>query len=158
MFALKKYKKIFSYGVSSILLLSTFFVIANSVTQSAQLEYIYDLPQETIAMHFEEYNVFSSSSSNMDHKVSSKLWLLSGAYKVGTLVLDETQPCTITIKHTLGDAKALVYFASKKSILLISPSTTSVTLDAGTYDFYCIGKHFIGSINFEVPFQPTERV
>lgn len=148
-------RKKLSYGISVVLSLSSFFIIAKSAAQSTQLEYIYDLPQEKIVAHLDQYTVLSSTSETIDHKVTSHLWLLSGAYKVGTLSLNETQTCTISIKRILGDVKAVVYSTSKGAILSTSPNSTSVTLNAGSYDLYCIGKHFVGSVDFETPFHLT---
>lgn len=148
-------RKKFSYGINFILLLSSFFIIAKSAAQSTQLEYIYDLPQEKIISHLDQYTVLSSTSDIMDHRVTSHLCLLSGAYKVGTLTLNEAQTCTISINRILGDAKVIVYSTSKREVLLTSPNSTSVTLNADSYDLYCIGKHFVGSVDFETPFHLT---
>ena len=121
-------------------------VIVVSIHRANTLEYIYDLPEEELYAHLEEYTT-SSIDVSTGNQISSHLQWLSGACKIGTISIQDATPFDITAVCRMGTVKLLfcsnpdqltIWTVSDKSTLLLQPSS---------YDVYCIGKHFWGSVN-----------
>ncbi len=122
-------------------------VILVSITRAKNMEYIYDLPEgELQEVLLSGQYITSSLDISMDGQLSSRQHWLTGACPIGTLSSREPQAYTIELTRTMGQGK--VAFSSHGGELVLWEPTDDnrITLDGGSYDVYCVGKHFWGSV------------
>ncbi len=143
-----KRKRIIKIVITCIALLT----VISSIYRSFQLEYIYGLPENEVFYHLDKYST-SSIDSNTDHNFSSNFWWFSGACPIGSFYLPQEQVCTVSVRQYIGDIKIFFFSQEGKPTVWKSADNTSIPLASGSYKVYCIGKHFFGSVEIDLPLQ-----
>ena len=144
-----KRKKIAKINVACIACIAC-LTIVSSIYRSVQLESIYDLPENEVVYHLDQYST-SSKENSTDHTLSSTFWWLSGACPIGSLQLPQAQVCTVSARQSIGAIK-LFFFPQEGTPVVWAPTDDpSLPLAAGSYEVYGIGKHFFGSVEIALP-------
>ncbi len=132
--------------LSLLLVLGVCFTLAQGVLKTREYAYVYDLPAEELQEDLEKY-ITSSVDVSMEDQISSRQWGLTGACKLGTLSLASSEAYQVRVHAQLGKAKVAIQPTSGQLLLLEPNEETTLPLDAGTYDVYCVGRYFLGKVD-----------
>lgn len=140
-------KKILLFVNGFFILVCTLFLF-RGILLSERLSVIYDLPENELLEHLDTYTVLLSSTNQISDgaQYGGRFKRLSGAMPIGELNLKTDSSYSVYIHSTHGAGK--VFFISKTTGEFISASDTgtAVFLKADSYQIYCIGSKFWGSI------------
>lgn len=138
--------------LSLVLFIAACCTIIQGILRTRELAYIYDLPVEELQQNLEIYTT-SSVDVNMEDQVSSRQWDLTGACKLGTFSLTSFREYQVSVHTLLGKAKVALQPDSGELILLEPHEEITLPLKVGTYDVYCVGRYFWGTVEV-VPIIP----
>lgn len=138
------------YGIKQLLRILRVFcwitlVLVLFQNYLTRFDYVYDLPEESLSLFLEKGAPLWSMDRTLEDQLSSRLCSLSGVHKAGELNLLAGQDVPVAVRGTFGSLK--VGFRSGDGPLLLLEDVddaSSVSLDAGTYEIFFIGKHFWG--------------
>lgn len=139
-------KKILLF-VNGFFILLCAFSLFHGIRLSERLSVIYDLPENELLEHLDTYTVLLSSTNQIDDaQYGGRFKRLSGAMPIGELNLKTDSSFSVYIHSTHGASK--VFFISKTTgeSVSVSDTNTAVFLKADSYQIYCIGSKFWGSI------------
>lgn len=131
--------------LSLVLLIAVCGVIVQEVLRTRELAYIYDLPAEELQQNLEEY-ITSSVDVSMENQVSSHQWGLTGVCKLGTFSVTSSGEYQVNVRTLLGKAKVGLQSNGGDLILLEPHEENTLPLETGTYDVYCVGRYFWGTV------------
>lgn len=135
--------------VAACIVCTACFTIFSSIYRSIELEYIYELPENEVVYHLDQYST-SSFESSTDHTLSAKFWWLSGACPIGSLQLAQEKFCTVSVRQSMGEIKLFFFPQEGEPTIWKTTEDTTIPLAAGSYRVYCIGKHFFGSVTIDL--------
>lgn len=133
-------------GIAAILL--GVAMLFRPVYAQTGLEYLYDLPDQALIQHLDEYEVSIAASDTMEQQLSAKLYALTGCMKAEEfrLSLAERQTFALNTRTYLGALKVAAVSDSGAVTVAACEDTALLTLEAGSYDLYYVGDHFVGSL------------
>lgn len=132
-----------------LLLLCWLVLIAKSQADAQKLNYIYDLPAQEIQRRLDDLGqemLVPAYTKNEDNTFRARVWGFTGLAETGTLTVTEGRDMQVAIDTLLGDGKVGLEAQDGTLTLLEPAEITSLFLEAGSYDVYCVGQGFSGAV------------
>lgn len=142
--------------LSVVLSIAACGTVVHGILQMREYAYIYDLPADKLQQNLESFTT-SSIDINMEDQMSSRQWGLTGACKLGTLSLASSEEYQVSVHTLLGKAKVALQPDAGEFILLGPEEESTLLLEAGSYDVYCVGKYFCGTVDVVPIIVETEK-
>jgi len=131
--------------IKGIFIIALVMLCLSSFQQTHKLEYIYNLPEPELRMHLDESSG-SFIGEILENSLSAYAVWVSGSSLIGELEITEEQEFQILVKTIVGEAKVALQSSSGSFLVVSAQDGNSHFLSADSYEVFCIGKHFCGSI------------